>query len=96
MAHWLGCLGENIFTVDYDELVRSPEPVLRALLGFLGLEWDDRCLAFQRTQSLVKTASVWQVREELHTSSSGRWHNYEPFVRNIQALFSPEGRPIGR
>jgi tetratricopeptide (TPR) repeat protein len=94
MAHWLGCLGENIFTVDYDELVRSPEPVLRALLGFLGLEWDDRCLAFQRTQSLVKTASVWQVREELHTSSSGRWRNYEPFVRNIRALLQSGQRRI--
>jgi hypothetical protein len=28
----------------------------------------------------VKTASVWQVREDLHTRSSGRWRNYEPFM----------------
>lgn len=92
MAHWMDCFGENIFAADYDELVHTPEPVLRRLLSFLGLEWDDRCLTFQQTNNLVKTASVWQVREKLHTSSSGRWRNYEPFVRNIQALFQSDQR----
>ena len=86
MNHWKACFGENIFTVDYDELVRSPEPVLGPLLEFLGLDWDDRCLAFQKTDSQVKTASVWQVREGLHALSSGRWQNYEPFVHDIRAL----------
>ena len=86
MAHWTSCFAEDIFTVDYDELVNSPEQVLRQLLHFLGFEWDDRCLTFQNTDGLVKTASVWQVREELHTYSSGRRRNYTPFVQDIQAL----------
>jgi hypothetical protein len=86
MNHWKVCFPENIFTVDYDELVRSPEPLLRQLLDFLGLEWNDRCLAFQHTDNLVKTASVWQVREELHIRSSGRWRNYEAYVRNVRAV----------
>ena len=90
MSHWLGCLGENVFTLDYDELVQAPEPVLRRLLTFLRLPWDDRCLTFERSSSLVKTASVWQVREKLHTSSSGRWRNYQPYVPWLQSLFSPE------
>ena len=85
MGHWMKCFSENIFTVDYDELVQTPEPVLRQLLGFLGLEWDEKCLAFQESGNLVKTASVWQVREELHTNSSGRWRNYASFVQGIQA-----------
>lgn len=87
MEHWRACLGENIFTLSYDDLVRSPEAVLRGLLDFLGLDWDDRCLEFQHTDSLVKTASVWQVREELHPRSSGRWRNYEAGLQNIRAQF---------
>ena len=43
------------------------------LLAFLGLEWDESCLAFERSANPVKTASVWQVREPLHGRSSGRW-----------------------
>ena len=86
MNHWQSCLGQNIFTVDYDELVRTPQPVLRGLVDFLGLDWDDRCLSFHQTDSLVKTASVWQVRQELHSASSGRWKNYAPFIPNADSL----------
>lgn len=86
VTRWRELLGENIFTVDYDELVRDPEPVLRALLDFLDLPWDPACLEFQRARSQVKTASVWQVRESLHTRSSGRWRNYQPYVGHIDAL----------
>jgi tetratricopeptide (TPR) repeat protein len=86
MQHWQSCLGENIFLVNYDELVRSPEPILRRLLDFLGLDWHDGCLQFHQTQGLVKTASLWQVREELHTRSSGRWQNYAKHAREISEL----------
>jgi len=87
MQHWMSCFAGSIFTVDYDELVRSPEPILRRLLDFLELEWSDRCLNYTQTDNLVQTASVWQVREALHTQSSGRWRNYAPYVHGMQTLF---------
>ncbi len=87
MAHWQSCFGDNIFTVDYDELVQSPEILLRRLLAFLGLDWDERCLAFETTDSTVQTASIWQVREGLHTESSGRWRNYAPHIPELATLF---------
>ena len=85
MAHWRGCLGDSLYTVDYDDLVQSPEPVLRGLLEFLGLDWDERCMKFQQADVLVKTASVWQVRDELHSQSSGRWENYATHVGSLRA-----------
>ena len=87
MDHWMSCFGENIYTVNYDEFVHSPEPVLQSLLTNLGLEWDERCLEFYRAGNQVQTASVWQVREELHTNSSGRWRHYTPYIKGIQSLF---------
>ena len=86
MSHWKACFGDDIFTVDYDELVRSPEPVLRGLLEFLGLDWDDRCLAFESSGDSVKTASLWQVREGLHKSSSRRWRNYAAVIPELESL----------
>lgn len=87
MKHWQMLFGENIFTLDYDELVKAPEPVMRNLVDFLGLPWDDRCLEFQGADTMVRTASVWQVREGLYESSSGRWKNYAPLVEDIRPLF---------
>ena len=34
MAHWEKLYGAGIHTLDYDALVREPEPVLRALTDF--------------------------------------------------------------
>src|SRR5690606_40892369 len=45
MAHWRELLGDALYTVQYEALVADPEPVVRDLLDFLGLEWDERCLA---------------------------------------------------
>ena len=77
MAHWKALYPNDIFDVDYDELVRSRETVVKSLLKFLGLDWEPGVLDFEHRERPVKTASVWQVRQSLHTRSSGRWRNYE-------------------
>lgn len=87
MEYWSSCFADSIAAVDYDALVRDPEPAVRELLGFLGLPWDPACLDFRRTDAMVKTASVWQVREDLHERSSGRWRNYESRVDTIRGRF---------
>jgi hypothetical protein len=63
---------------------------VRRLLEALELPWEPACLDFHRQQSIVKTASVWQVREPLHRRSIARWQHYaselEPWR---QALADP-------
>lgn len=86
MDHWQSCFADSIATVDYDALVRDPEPVIREVLEFLRLPWDPACLDFRRTEGLVKTASVWQVREALYEQSSGRWRNYEAHLGEVRSL----------
>jgi hypothetical protein len=76
MAHWHVMYPGDIFDVSYDEVVYSPEPMIAALLKFCELEWEDSVLASPDTAGVVRTASVWQVRQPLHRRSSGRWRNY--------------------
>jgi tetratricopeptide (TPR) repeat protein len=83
MAHWKALYGADIVEVNYDALVRDPQPALERVLGFLELEWDPRCLAVPPTGRAIKTASVWQVREPLYKASSGRARHYE---RHLNAL----------
>jgi tetratricopeptide (TPR) repeat protein len=77
MAHWKGLYGADIFDVDYDAFVREPGPLAQRLLAFLGLEWDERCLAPPPSGEAVRTASVWQVREPIYQRSSGRARHYQ-------------------
>jgi hypothetical protein len=81
MEHWRALYPEDIFDLDYDSLVEQPEQILRKTLDFLELDWEDGLLDFHEREGAVKTASVWQVRERLHSRSSGRWKNYEPALK---------------
>ncbi|MBA3511929.1 tetratricopeptide repeat-containing sulfotransferase family protein [Sphingomonas sp.] len=87
MAHWKALYGDDIHDLDYDALVLEPRAVVERLLAFCGLEWEDECLDFHSGDRVVKTASVWQVRQPLYTRSSGRWRNYQRHLRPlIEAL----------
>ena len=76
MRHWQQLYGSDIHSVDYDRLVAEPRPALEELVAFLGLDWDESCLEHDPGAAVVRTASNWQVRQDLHTRSSGRWRNY--------------------
>ena len=47
------------------------------MIAFCGLDWDERCLSFHKTERFVKTASLGQVRQSMYASSVGRWRRYE-------------------
>jgi hypothetical protein len=83
MAHWKALYPDDIVDVDYDELVRAPEPAVKRLLGFLGLGWEPSVLDLEQRDRPVKTASVWQVRQPMHARSSGRWRNYSKQLKSL-------------
>lgn len=84
MDHWRALYGDDIFDLEYDALVAQPRPTLDATFDFIGLDWEEGCMAFHAAAHPVKTASVWQVRQPLHGASSGRWHNYSRYVEPLQ------------
>ncbi len=75
--HWQSILGTDLIRVRYEDLVTEPRDTITRLLECLGEDWDECCLSFNKLKNTVQTASVWQVREPLHTNSIGRWKNYE-------------------
>ena len=51
MEHWRNVLPSNcLLEIDYEELVAAPEPVIRSIIQFCGLEWDDACLRPEQNQ----------------------------------------------
>ena len=55
---------------------------------FIGLHWDERCLKYHETDRPVFTASLWQVRQPIYTSSIGRWR---PYAKYLGPLFHALG-----
>jgi tetratricopeptide (TPR) repeat protein len=90
MAHWRASYADDIHDLDYDALVAAPRAEVERLLAFLGLEWEDSCLAFHEAPGAVRTASVWQVRQPLYSRSSGRWRNYARHLGPLREALGEE------
>lgn len=86
MAHWHAHCPIAIHTVDYEALVADPEPHARALVDHVGLDWTPDCLAPERVDRPIDTASVWQVRQPITARSVGKWKRYEQHLGALLAL----------
>ena len=87
MNHWRSVLpASTLLEVPYEALIEEPELWTRRMVGFLGLPWDPRCLAFHETERVVVTASKWQVRQKISKTSVGRWRHYQQFLGPLEIL----------
>ncbi len=71
--------------VQYETLVTDFEPHARRIVAHCGLDWDDACLEFHRTQRPVLTASMVQVRQPIYQSAIGRWRPYRGWLGPLLA-----------
>jgi tetratricopeptide (TPR) repeat protein len=76
MEHWRTISALKLMDVSYEDMILKTEQTARAVLDFLGLEWDQRCLAPHTNPSPVETASQWQVRQPIYNNSLERWRHY--------------------
>jgi tetratricopeptide (TPR) repeat protein len=92
MEHWRRVLPVPMLERQYETAVADFEASSRQLVDFCGLDWQDACLEFYKTERTVRTASIRQVRQPVYTSSIGRWRDYEAeapeLFRRIGALES--------
>lgn len=88
MAHWKEIFADSIYTISYEDMVSDPEKFSREIVSFLGLDWEPECMEFENRANFVRTASVSQVREKIHSRSVGRALNYLPyFTEDEKARF---------
>jgi len=84
MEHWRSILPPDaMLEVQYEDVVADTEGQARRILGFCGLPWDDRCLAFYKHPRPIKTASVSQVRRPIYSSSVGKARIYGDALRPL-------------
>ena len=77
VKNWKEIFNEQIFSLNYEQLINNQKEVTANLLEFCNLDWEDACLEFHKTDRANKTASSVQVRQPLYTSSVKLWENYK-------------------
>lgn len=77
--HWKESSPIEIYDINYQSLLDSPEEETRKLLAHCELDWEESCMKFYETKRTVQTASMSQVKQPLFKSSLGKWKNYEQY-----------------
>jgi tetratricopeptide (TPR) repeat protein len=94
--HWRSVLpADRFLEVDYEELTRAPEAVIREIIAACGLAWDEACLRPESNPRAVRTPSKWQARQPIYRNSVARWRRYEPWLGELRPLVD-DGPESGR
>lgn len=96
MDHWQALLGERVHSVHYEDLVDDPEPVVRGVLDYLDLPWDEACLDFHHRGGAVATPSASQVRQPLYRDAVGRWRRYGDALKPLQDTLLAAGVDVAQ
>ncbi|MEO0367643.1 MAG: sulfotransferase [Pseudomonadota bacterium] len=91
MRYWKELFPTGFHEVEYETLVAEPEPTVRAMLKYCGLDFEQACLDFHENKSAVATASTMQVRQPLYTSAVNRWQRYDDQLAPAKEVFDEFG-----
>jgi hypothetical protein len=89
MAHWHAAFPGRILDVDYARLTADPEPVMREVAGFCGIDYIDDMRSTGSSTRAVGTASAIQVREEVAARTTPKW---TPYAKHLAPLIGALGR----
>lgn len=89
MEHWREVLPGLMHEVFYEDVVANTEWNARAMIGYLGLPWEDGVLERTKSQRSVRTLSNWQVRQPVYQTSKGRWRAYEQHLGPLIEALGP-------
>ena len=93
VRHWRRTRPLRTLEVRYELLVGDLENEARRMIDFLELNWNPACLSFQTTRRVVRTASLVQVRQPVHTPRSGDGRTTTRCFNRCSAPASNTGSP---
>ncbi|MEZ0223654.1 MAG: sulfotransferase [Alphaproteobacteria bacterium] len=90
--HYKNIMPLDVHTIHYEDVVADFQPTVAALLGFLGLEWTDAVLEYDKTAlnrtRRIHTPSYSQVTEKIYTRASGRWLRYRKHMEPVLPILA--------
>ncbi len=88
MDYWKKNYSNDILDIYYEDLVNETKETVNQILSFCNLNFEENCLRFYENKKPVKTASIYQVRKKIYSSSVGRAKNFDSDLSSIKKIIS--------
>lgn len=69
MNYWKKDFENDVYNIQYENLVNEPKNEIKKLLKFCNLDWDESCMHHEKNSRSIKTASATQARHPIYKSA---------------------------
>lgn len=90
MDHWDKAIPNFVLRVEHEKVVADLEGQVRRMLSYCGLEFEEACLKFYKTERNVRTPSSEQVRQPIYASALEQWRHYEQWLEPLKQALGPD------
>jgi tetratricopeptide (TPR) repeat protein len=95
VMHYRAEMALRYLPIRYDAMVTNQAETVRAILDFIGVPFDERCLSFHENRRYARTASYAQVTEPLYDRSLYRYRNYREHLEPVIPILRPVIERLG-
>jgi hypothetical protein len=95
VMHYRAEMALRYLPVRYDAMVTRQAETVRAVLDFIGVPFDERCLNFHENRRYARTASYAQVTEPLYDRSLNRYRHYRKHLEPAIPILLPTIERLG-
>ena len=90
MDHWDEVLPGFVLRVQHEDVVNDLEGQVRRILDFCGLEFEESCVNYHKTERSIRTPSSEQVRQPIYKTGLEQWKNFEEWLDPLKEALGPE------
>ena len=85
---WNKYFSNNIYDLNYENLVNNSETEIKNLIKFCELNWDPNCLKHYENKRMIKTVSFNQARKPIYKSAIKSSNKYEKYLDKLVKNFN--------
>ena len=85
---WKKIFPNEIYELNYNNLIENSESEIRNILKFCNLEWDPNCLRHEKNKKTIKTASATQARNSINKSGLNTHKPFKKYLDDLSRLLN--------
>ena len=86
MDYWKKKFDDNIFDLNYEDLINDPENKIKEIINYCGLDWQNNCLEFYKNKKSIKTVSFMQARKPIYKDSLKGSSKFKKHLNQLEKL----------
>ena len=79
MNFWKRKYKNEILDIKYEDLISNNVNIIKKIINFCNLDWQDNCLSFHKNKTPIKTMSTAQARQPIYKTSLNTFDNFKDY-----------------